>query len=53
VWSVGLLHDFVPSASNEEKLSESVPHAQYLLDKKASGMVWKVRIITEVVPFLQ
>jgi hypothetical protein len=48
-----MLHNFVPSASNEEELSESFPSAQYLLDKKASGMVWAIRIRTDVVPFLQ
>jgi hypothetical protein len=48
-----MLHSFVLSASNEEEMSESLLPAQYLLHKKASGMVWTIRIRTDVLPFLQ
>jgi hypothetical protein len=44
-----MLHSFVPSASNEEELSESLPPAR----KKASRMVWTIRTRTDVLPFLQ
>ena len=48
-----MLHSFVHLASNEEELSETLPPAQYLLDKKALEMVWTIRIRTAVLPFLQ